>query len=545
MTQSSRWTIAILGAIAVVHLAGVNDHWAMKPDSGLYMSLGRSLAEGRGMEFNGRQFWGIPPLVPFLIAGCRLLTGDHFWLINLVMALAGLGVVLLTFLTVRRLCDDLPGPRRTGLVLGVTLAVGLSARLYIDSTRILTDVPFALFVMLGLYAFVRGSRGHWLWYLGGSLALAAATYTRVPGLVVGAGAVAAALLDFRREGYWRRAAAALGGAALLVATFLVWLLVIQPLQDARTIDYTEVVREGYFNVLSAAKWVQIGKSLVNFPSAMCSSITYQKLTGGYFNLLPTALLLVGTVAMVRRRQWAVLLPAAFYAGFLIVYHPTAVASRYMLPVMPVTVYGILLGVQTLADRRRREPAAPPDSGASRTPRAAWSVAIAAALLAAISGPSIARELYWMRHPRFYEAFERGEWKPYLEAGRYLEAHGRPETDTCLTPQGTVLHYLSRLRLSEQVGLYHGREDNLAPAAFADAAAKDPARFVIVPGTDGAWGRAAAAGVEATGLFEAPPVRFGHLAIYERRETGPRGRPPAPVDPATAPPASGPAGTPGR
>ncbi|MBE3068937.1 MAG: glycosyltransferase family 39 protein [Planctomycetes bacterium] len=528
MTQSSRWTVAILCAIAAVHLAGVNDHWAMKPDSGLYMSLGRSLAEGRGMEFNGKQFWGVPPVVPFLIAGCRLLTGDHFWLINLVMALAGLGVVLLSFLTVRRLCADLPEGRRTGLVLGVTLAVGLSARLYIDSTRILTDVPFALLVMLGLYAFVRGSRGHWLWYLGGSLALAAATYTRMPGLVVGAGAVAAVLLDFRREGYGRQVAAALGGAALLLATFLVWLLVIQPLQDARTIDYTEPLREGYFNLLSAAKWVQIGESLVNFPSALCSSITYQKLTGGYLNLLPTALLIVGAVTMARRRQWAVLLPAAFYAGFLIVFHPTAVASRYMLPVMPVTVYGILLGVQTLADWRRRGPAAPPDGAAAARPRAAWSVVIAAALLAGISVPRIAQELYWMRHPQFYEAFEGGEWKPYIEAGRYLKEHGHPETDTCLTPQGTILHYFSRLRLSEQIRLYHGREDNVAPAAFAEAVAKDPARFVLVPGTDGAWGRAAAAHVEATGLFEAPPVTFGNLALYERRETAP-GEPPPDQD----------------
>jgi len=537
--------VAILCAAAVVHLAGVNDHWAMKPDSGLYMSLGRSLAEGRGMEFNGKQFWGIPPLVPFLIAGCRLLTGDHFWLINLVMALAGLGVVLLAMLTVRRLCADLPEPRRTGFVLGVTLAVGLSARLYIDSTRILTDVPFALLAMLGLYAFVRGSRGHWLWYLGGSLALAAATYTRMPGLVVGAGAVAAVLLDFRREGYWRRAAAALGGAALLAGTFLVWLLAIQPLQDARTIDYTEVVRDGYFNVLSAAKWVQIGESLVNFPSAVCSSITYQKLTGGYVNLLPTALLLIGAVTMARRRQWAVLLPAAFYTGFLIVYHPTAVASRYMLPIMPVTVYGILLGVQTLADWRRRKPAAPPGGAAVGRPRAAWSVLIAAGLLAGIGVPRIARELYWMRHPRFYETFEGGEWKPYLEAGRYLEAHGRPEFDTCLVPQGTILHYLSRLRLSEQVGLYHGREDTVAPAAFAEAAAKDAARFVLVPDTDGEWGRPAAAAVEAAGLFESPPVAFGHLALYERRETAPGGRLPIPADPTTEPPASGPAGTPGR
>ena len=93
--QVRRWLPAVALGLAILYGLAVNGHWAIRPDSGIYMTLGRSLAEGRGMEFCGRQSWGYPPLVPFLIAGCRWLAGQHaMWLINAMMSLFGVGTAL-------------------------------------------------------------------------------------------------------------------------------------------------------------------------------------------------------------------------------------------------------------------------------------------------------------------------------------------------------------------------------------------------------------------------------------------------------------------
>lgn len=66
---------AILADIALLPLLAVNNHGAVEPDSGVYFSLGRSLAEDRGMEYNGDPSGGVPPLFPVLIAACRLIFG--------------------------------------------------------------------------------------------------------------------------------------------------------------------------------------------------------------------------------------------------------------------------------------------------------------------------------------------------------------------------------------------------------------------------------------------------------------------------------------
>ena len=113
-----RWSLWILLALAGLFVLAVNDHWAVKSDSALYLGLGRSLAEGRGMMFNGRAEWGVPPVVPLLVAGCRLLAGAHDWLPNLCMTMFGLGVVVFSYLAVRHLAADLPGSLRDTVALG-------------------------------------------------------------------------------------------------------------------------------------------------------------------------------------------------------------------------------------------------------------------------------------------------------------------------------------------------------------------------------------------------------------------------------------------
>lgn len=120
----------------------------------------------------------------------------------------------MSYSVVRRLAaetqaDDVP------LALGMLVITGSSARLLVDSTRILTDVPCALMVTLGLYAFLRSRQGHWAWCWAGLTALVAATATRVPAAVFVPGVLSGLALDWRRPG-WAKRLLATGGAAALV-----------------------------------------------------------------------------------------------------------------------------------------------------------------------------------------------------------------------------------------------------------------------------------------------------------------------------------------
>jgi 4-amino-4-deoxy-L-arabinose transferase-like glycosyltransferase len=129
-------------ALAALYASGISSHWIPTPDSALYMSLGRSLAEGRGMEFNGQQTWGIPPLVPLMIAGSQILVSDEPWLLHGMMALLALGVMGLSCLVLRELAADLAEEWRAPLVFGALLVIGTSAQLFAGSRCVLTDVPF-------------------------------------------------------------------------------------------------------------------------------------------------------------------------------------------------------------------------------------------------------------------------------------------------------------------------------------------------------------------------------------------------------------------
>ncbi|MGB3087225.1 MAG: phospholipid carrier-dependent glycosyltransferase [Phycisphaerae bacterium] len=502
-------------AIAVLYLSAVNNHWAVKSDSGLYLSLGRSLAEGRGMESNGKQCWGIPPVVPLSIAGSRLLVEEHYWLINLAMSLFGFGVVVLSFLTVKRLAVDLPERMRTGLAVGVLLVVGTSARLFIDSTRILTDVPFTFFVMLGLYAFVRGRKDHWSWFLCGSLAFLLATWTRVLGLVLFSSVFLAALWDAYRERRVKHLAAVAGGAAIVATGFLVWAVFSRSHLAPGGPDYIGADQVARFNLLAASKWAEIAKGLPNVPSAVCSTIVYQK--APWFNLLPTALVLVGLWTAARLRQWIVVLPIVLYVGVLIVLGSGAVASRYFLPIMPLLVYCLLLGVCTVATWLGRQPEGAAEAAGAKPVRPGWGITLAIAVCVAISTPRVIREIYWMRHPQFYATFDKGRWQGYMDLGAHLRQRGRPETDRVLAPRTSIVHYLSRMP-TDTYFQWKGRAvkhfDDLRPAEFAEMAAEKPYRFVVVPTDKEGWSEAVMSQLRATGLF-GPPVLSRGLACYER------------------------------
>jgi 4-amino-4-deoxy-L-arabinose transferase-like glycosyltransferase len=529
--MSTRRTVIALLVLAALYAAAVNDSWSVRPDSGYYLALGRSLAEGRGMEFNGRQVWGFPPLVPLLVAGCRLLAGPRLWPVNAAMSLFGLGVAAASAAAFRRLADGLPDRLGCGVAAGAAVIVATSARLFTASTRILTDVPFTFFVVLGVYAFVRARQGHWAWVLAGSLALAAATWTRLPGIVLWVGLVLGLLLDARPPGRLRRLLATAAGAAIVVGAMAAWMLLLRPRSDPGTVDYLRAAQNLDCGMFSAAKWAEVAEALLKVPQALCGALVEQDLP--YLSFMPTALALVGLATLARTRQWTVVMPVLIYGAALTALGPDGIGDRYFLPIMPLAAYALVSGVRALAAGaaalRKSSPESPP------TIRRPWAVPLAVGCCAIISLPNVAATIYVMRSPHFYHVYERGLWADYVDLGRALEARGRPGTDRVLAPWFTVVHYLSRLETTSEYSPAQAPRSHYAsgpPDDFVRAATAGGYRFVVVPPTQDAkdmvtpaWSRAVTAGLKAAEVFRDPPERFGRLMLFERAAPVPGGQSP--------------------
>src|SRR5687768_7006933 len=74
----NRWWL--FAGVALLYLAGFNGQWRVSPDSALYASLGRNLAEGRGYTYQGEHHKWVEPALPYLIAGSfRVFGPDAFW----------------------------------------------------------------------------------------------------------------------------------------------------------------------------------------------------------------------------------------------------------------------------------------------------------------------------------------------------------------------------------------------------------------------------------------------------------------------------------
>jgi len=531
MRRHARLLIPV--AMVALYLAAVNDQWPPKSDSALYVGLGRSLARGEGMRFNGLDQWGIPPAVPVLLAGCRLLVGEHYWLPNLVMTAAGLGVIALAWATARQVATALPRPWRDPLAFGTVVIVSTSGRLFIDSTCLMTDVPCTLLLTTGVYALLRWRDRPWVAYPVMAAAMLLATLTRIPAGVFAVGLGAAAVLEaWRRPDRWRRLAILGGLVVAAAALFGAWAAVVRARADPAAIDYLSPEHASLFSLTDPGRWAVRGQALLRLPEALTSSVVYQKLS--WFGLVPLALILVGWWGLARRRQWVLVGPAVAYLLFLVVLG--TVGSRYLLAIVPLTVPTMLVGLlevttplrrrlaRTAHRLRRRARAGARPGTVRRLVRAGrWiaivAVPVTAAVCAAVSLPKVGREIYWMRHPDFYRVFDGGRWQHYEALADHLRRTADPDTDRCLGPNGNVIHYWSGVVCRSDLhleGQWYLHLHGLPAETLARFAAESDYTRLVVPMDEGTWSDRVLPALAATGAFDPQVTRFGPMALVRRR-----------------------------
>jgi hypothetical protein len=356
-----RWLALAAACIALVYLVGVTGRWWPSDDSAVYLGLGRSLAQGKGYTFNGQVNTAFSPGLPLLLAGLEKLAGEGgIWAPNLFMALCGLATVGLVYLTLRRWTGD-------GLLPALVAATtALSYPFYLDSHRVLSDIPFAAAFWLLLYVTTRWQPRAWLYLLIGALSVVN-VLLRAPGILL-LGPLALGLLlekawrprahvqapispsevgassAFSPSSRRRRLALAAAVLAPAGATLAgLWLLARHLSQEAPRYAQLVAVHRGPFAYAS-----RLLHGLAAVPAAVSQTVIGQPFW--YVGLAMVALAAIGMVSFWTSRrpflQRVVPLVAVIYPLLLaLCLSSFGMRSRYLAPVEPFILLLALQGLE--------------------------------------------------------------------------------------------------------------------------------------------------------------------------------------------------------
>src|SRR5438270_6094899 len=93
--RNRRW---LLGSLVLIYLLGFNGQWRLEPDSALYLSIARNLAEGKGYTYHGAQHRLAFPGPPLLFAATfKLFHTESLLPALLLMPLLGLATLALSY----------------------------------------------------------------------------------------------------------------------------------------------------------------------------------------------------------------------------------------------------------------------------------------------------------------------------------------------------------------------------------------------------------------------------------------------------------------
>jgi 4-amino-4-deoxy-L-arabinose transferase-like glycosyltransferase len=416
-----RWWL--FGFVALLYLAGFNGQWRVSPDSALYASLGRSIAEGRGYTYQGEHHKWVEPALPYVIGyGFRLFGPDAFWPTMSVLLASAFAALALFY----RLITVHAG-RPTAVVLTVLLA--LNESFYRYPFHLFTDMPFLVGVLLFLlgYEFLyrdedRRRSGPWLLMGLGTLVMVS---TR-PAFWTFLAALFAAVAWHVLRGPTRLRIRHVVIAALVVACILAFRAVDprrKKVGEASVIEgrMSELVleRTGFMARRTLTQMVPLMFEEVG-PEAIYGS----RIVPGINTLVTLATLALGVGLVFRRPLWGLFAGAT--VAQMLVHLPR---ERYFLPILPLLLYALWLAALWL-ERRLTRP---------------WSAVAFAAVLVLADGINffvIIGDVIEQHRRPFLAHFERGLYQQLSDLARRLP-EAVSERDVVIAEQDRVLSYFSR------------------------------------------------------------------------------------------------------
>jgi hypothetical protein len=334
-------------AILLWFALAVSPTWLPTPDSALYLLLGRSLAQGHGYALDGQPHAYVPPGYPLFLAALERVSLGSMLCLNVAMGIVGVLSVWMSYKLVSQLAS-----RPVALLVAGLL--GFNSLLHVMSALQLSDMPFTLLVLTGLYFFLRGLRGKRRALEWGTLAILASCWVRVAGVALAVACAVGLLLQPRSTSRLRvggNVAALLAGVAATLGVF--YAQYQQSLSTNHSLppaSYMAGVQALVAEPVGALLW----RTLVNVYESAAEIPRF--LLGHKGHPLPALVicltpLLVGVGRRLWHREFLIALAVAGYAGGIVLNLPAG--ARYLLPVAPLLLLYYLEGVSILLDWRPR------------------------------------------------------------------------------------------------------------------------------------------------------------------------------------------------
>jgi hypothetical protein len=337
----------VAAGIVLWFALSVSPTWLPTPDSALYLMLGRSLAAGQGYTLDNQPHAYVPPGFPLLLATFERAGLGSMWCLNLIMGVIGLLSVWVSYKLVAELAS------RPVAVL-VACLLGCNSLLHAMSALQLSDMPFTLLVLTGLYCFLRGLRGQ-RWALEwGTLAILASCWVRVAGVALAVACAVGLLLQPRSTSGLRVVANAAALVAGVVATLG---LFYGQYQHSLSAEHS-LPPASYMAAVQALTSTPVGSLLVRaLKNAWESAAEMPRflfgLGGHPLGVLAVVMIpgLVGVWRRLVRREFLILLAVAGYAAGIVLNLPAG--DRYLLPIAPLLLLYYLEGLSVVLDWHAR------------------------------------------------------------------------------------------------------------------------------------------------------------------------------------------------
>jgi hypothetical protein len=417
---------AIFAIILLLYLLGFNGQWRPEPDAGLYLSIGRNIAQGQGYTYHGEPHHLAYPGLPWLWAGVfKVAPAQAIFVDHVIILLTGLACLALCY----RLFLLFAG---RPMAVFMTLGLAVSRMFYRYCYELRSDMPFLLGVLAflcGFEAIARGpagvvvprddatptSRARWYdWALmAGGLALAVVMRPTMWALV-GAAVIASLRLLYVRRPRWT-----LVGVVALVA-LAVAVVRFGPSRDHGNAPFSQyeqalldVARHRTGEFLNRI-WTE---NIPNLFEPAASEAMFGLDMGLGLNTLGSILAIGIGLSLFRYRFiWGL-----FYLFTVLMMVLVLPLDRYFLPVLPLVVYGwwrLLVWIERHLPRR-------------------WGTVVFLTLFLVGSGTNvvkIARFIFDQHQRPFLETFRGGRFAHYPAIGDALKANLPPDAWIVTAPR---------------------------------------------------------------------------------------------------------------
>jgi 4-amino-4-deoxy-L-arabinose transferase-like glycosyltransferase len=451
----ARWMIVLACClIAGLYLGGMGSRWEPTPDSALYLSLGRSIAQGQGYQFNGQPNNTVTPGLPWVLAGLRSAFGESMLPANLFIVLCALAALWFIHKSILLWSD-----RRTALA--VVIGTAGSYAMFYNSHCVLTDLPFVLLFWSMLYCCLRGLRGSWAWLLPAAALSAAGIVMRAPGALLIGPFAAGLILDRGPAG--RRLASSAGALAPAAGTGLIFLWLARHV-STQTPAYIE---GSVGNFWASNRLGQLLQGAANLPDTAAEMFTGQHglwmLPAGIAILVIAA---IGLCVLWKKGQRSITAVLVSYPILLTLLggYPS-VRPRYLVPILPMLIYACVEGLCWIVRKFQAR------RGATNPRTALLAVNIFIAAVVVSNFPKNINQAILVHRGDYYHELRRGQHEDLMKMAEILGPNVSPGASIALQDGSPSLFYYVAQKRVELLPVASEDKDNPPTGADADRTLK--------------------------------------------------------------------------